>query len=182
MENAKNAGSACFFVRFALISQPVSRLKGRLFVFINPPKFFAMKKLILIFLTVWSFSISFAAAAPSPKEEKENSARWITAAEGDVNARGAWIAFRKDVTLKRVPRSVELTIGADSKYWLWVNGELVVFEGSLKRGPRTGCGYYDVVDVAPYLHKGDNKVAFWPFGFLARGQWPLWTLRRFVCR
>ena len=126
MENAKNAGSACFFVRFALISQPVSRLKGRLFVFINPPKFFAMKKLILIFLTVWSFGISFAAAAPSPKEEQGNTARWITADEGDVNARGAWIAFRKDVTLKRVPRSVELTIGADSKYWLWVNGELVL--------------------------------------------------------
>lgn len=125
-----------------------------------------MKKHLLLLLTVWSFSISFAAAAPSPKEEKENSARWITAAEGDVNARGAWIAFRKDVTLKRVPRSVELTIGADSKYWLWVNGELVVFEGSLKRGPRTGCGYYDVVDVAPYLHKGDNKVAIllWHFG------------------
>ncbi|MFJ3804308.1 discoidin domain-containing protein [Streptomyces sp. NPDC090088] len=57
-------------------------------------------------------------------------------------------------------------IAADSKYWLWVNGTLVVFEGQLKRGPNRTDTYYDELDLAPYLTSGTNTVALlvWYFG------------------
>ena len=57
-------------------------------------------------------------------------------------------------------------IAVDSKYWLWINGKMVVFEGGLKRGPAPGATYYDQVDIAPYLEKGENTIALlvWHFG------------------
>ncbi|GGQ66103.1 hypothetical protein Saso_47820 [Streptomyces asoensis] len=57
-------------------------------------------------------------------------------------------------------------IAADSKYWLWVNGTMVVFEGGLKRGPNRTDTYYDEIDLAPYLKSGGNTVALlvWYFG------------------
>lgn len=92
--------------------------------------------------------------------------KWITTGEQDVNQPNTWIAFRKDVTLKKVPSVAMTRIAADSKYWLWINGELAVFEGSLKRGPNPNDTYYDEIDLAPYLKKGANKIALllWYFG------------------
>ena len=84
---------------------------------------------------------------------------WITANSIAANVAGTWVAFRKDITLETVPATAALKIAADSKYWLWVNGEMVVFEGGLKRGPTPDDTYYDVVDVAPYLQTGKNRVA-----------------------
>lgn len=92
--------------------------------------------------------------------------RWITTAEQDANQPNTWIVFRKDVTLKKAPSVAMTRIAADSKYWLWINGELAVFEGSLKRGPNPNDTYYDEIDLAPYLKKGANKIALllWYFG------------------
>lgn len=57
-------------------------------------------------------------------------------------------------------------IATDSKYWLWINGRLAVFEGQLKRGPNPRDTYYDTVDVTPFLEAGDNVVSIlvWYFG------------------
>ena len=57
-------------------------------------------------------------------------------------------------------------IAADSKYWLWVNGTLVVREGGLKRGPAPGATYADVLDLGPWLTAGPNLLAVqqWYFG------------------
>ena len=92
-----------------------------------------------------------------------------------------WLAFRKDVTLDAAPSSARARIAVDSKYWLWVNGRLVVFEGGLKRGPNPRDSYFDEVELAPYLQKGDNKIALllWYFGkdgfsHLGSGQPQLW--------
>ena len=91
-------------------------------------------------------------------EEKENwSASWIWS-EADPTEENTWTCFRKQVTLKGVPRELIAHISADSKYWLYINGEAVVFEGSAKRGPEKGSGYYDSVDVAPYLRAGENTI------------------------
>lgn len=49
-------------------------------------------------------------------------------------------------------------ISAESKYWLWINGELAIFEGQLKRD-RKNETYFDVVDLAPFLQKGENIIA-----------------------
>ena len=77
-----------------------------------------------------------------------------------------WVAFRKDVCLDKVPASALARIAVDSKYWLWVNGEAVVFEGGLKRGPNPQDSYFDEVELAPYLRKGENQIALllWYFG------------------
>ena len=93
-------------------------------------------------------------------------AHWITADDATVNERNVWIEFRKDVDLKKNVKKAEAKIAADSKYWLWINGECAVFEGGLKRGPNKNDSYYDLVDLAPYLKKGKNdiRLLLWHFG------------------
>ena len=49
----------------------------------------------------------------------------ITTAEAIAD--GEWQCFHKKFVLF-TPKSAELRIAADTKYWLWVNGELVVLE------------------------------------------------------
>lgn len=79
---------------------------------------------------------------------------------------GTWYCFRNTVKLSAVPGSVRLALAADSKYWLWVNGELQVREGGLKRGPNPMDTYCDIVTDLPALRKGENTVAVlvWYFG------------------
>ena len=93
-------------------------------------------------------------------------AKWISADHPECDAPNTWIEFEKSISLKRVPKSAEARIAADSKYWLWVNGRNIVFEGGLKRGPDPSGSYYDVVDLAQYLNKGENKIRIllWHFG------------------
>jgi hypothetical protein len=57
-------------------------------------------------------------------------------------------------------------IAVDSKYWLWVNGRIVIREGGLKRGPDPVSTYRDEVDLASWLRRGENSVAVlvWHFG------------------
>ncbi len=76
------------------------------------------------------------------------SAKWIWAPTSSTNQ---WVAFRRSFTLAAAPSKALTRIAADSKYWLWVNGTLVVFEGGLKRGPNRTDTYYDEIDLAPYL-------------------------------
>jgi hypothetical protein len=57
-----------------------------------------------------------------------------TLKEKEPAAPGTWWCFRNTVTLDEQPRSLELRLAADTKYWLWVNDELQVSEGGLKRG------------------------------------------------
>lgn len=79
---------------------------------------------------------------------------------------GSWYCFRNTVNLKRQPRNVSLHIAADSKYWLWVNGELQVREGGLKRGPNPNNTYCDTIGSLPALKKGQNTITLlvWYFG------------------
>lgn len=94
------------------------------------------------------------------------SAHWITTPEDGADKENTWIAYRRDINLRKTPKEAVATIAADSKYWLWINGQLAVFEGGLKRGPSPTGSYYDKVDLAPYLRKGENKIAvlLWHFG------------------
>lgn len=93
--------------------------------------------------------------------------KWITAPEStNVNTTNRWIAFRKDISINKVPENALARIAVDSKYWLWINGKMVIFEGGLKRGPNPQDTYYDEVDLSGYLKKGENKIAvlLWYFG------------------
>ena len=91
--------------------------------------------------------------------------QWITAADCQ-NTPNTWIILRKTVSIDQVPEPFEARIAADSKYWMWINDSLVVFEGGLKRGPSPEGTYYDVVDLSPYLKEGENTLAvlLWYFG------------------
>jgi alpha-L-rhamnosidase len=99
--------------------------------------------------------------APTPDDSFAASFIWQTA-DGPPNS---WMAFRKRVTLAGVPARATAAIAVDSKYWLWINGRLAVFEGGLKRGPNRSDTYYDEVELAPFLSAGDNTIAvlvwFW---------------------
>lgn len=90
----------------------------------------------------------------------------LSCAEAQAGQSNQWIAFRRDIQLTERPEKAVATIAADSKYWLWINGKLAVFEGSLKRGPNPDDSYFDEVDLAPYLQKGENQIALllWYFG------------------
>lgn len=93
------------------------------------------------------------------------TAKRITADENQ-NESNSWIDFVKTFDLDKVPQQAIASIACDSKYWMWINGELAVFEGQLKRGPTPEDTYYDDVDITSYLRKGQNKIAIllWYFG------------------
>ncbi len=103
-------------------------------------------------------------------------AQWIwQAQDGPANA---WVAFRKTVNISSVPTKVIANIAADSKYWLWINGELVVFEGGVARGPsparpwnrvkeiwklppesKPSNTWYEETDITRHLRSGENTIA-----------------------
>ena len=85
--------------------------------------------------------------------------------QADPNA-NQWTCFRTEIDLEKDPTSAIARIAADSKYWLWINGELAVFEGQLKRGPTPSDTYFDRVDLTKFLRKGKNTIAIllWYFG------------------
>lgn len=116
-----------------------------------------MKKWILTMLFLLA-GIVFASAM-------EWKAKWITPMVNQ-NQPNTWIGFRKQVSVAHLPAEAIAHIAVDSKYWLWINGDIVVHEGGLKRGPNRTDTYYDEVDIAPYLHEGDNTIAIlvWYFG------------------
>lgn len=92
---------------------------------------------------------------------------WL-AGENGVNT---WMCFRKEFDYRCPKNEMEnkeilAQIAVDSKYWLYLNGKLVVREGGLKRGPSRNGTYYDEVDLGAYLQEGRNVIAIlvWHFG------------------
>ncbi len=110
----------------------------------------------------WQGSVPAATAAWAPVRVlgaygRDPWGRGVAGASSDpVNA---WTCYRKDFTLTERPTAAVARIAVDSKYWLWVNGRLAVYEGGLKRGPNPRDTYFDVVDLAPFLQGGSNTVA-----------------------
>jgi len=92
-------------------------------------------------------------------------AKWINT-ERCQSATNTWLIYRKTVNIQQVPQTLTARIAADTKYWLWINDQMIIFEGGLKRGPSPQDTYYDPVEIAPYLKKGENTIAVlvWHFG------------------
>ncbi len=87
-----------------------------------------MKNIILITL-VFLFSGISHSFANSKDDWKAN---WISSSECQ-NTPNTWLAYRKNIDLpKKTKKPVIAKIAVDSKYWLWINGKTVVFEGRLK--------------------------------------------------
>ena len=93
--------------------------------------------------------------------------QWIGLEEKNAStAANTWWCYRAQVELNSLPNAAQALIAADSKYWLWINGELAVFEGGLKRGPTPNDTWFDRIDLRKYLVKGINTFAvlLWHFG------------------
>lgn len=116
-----------------------------------------MKKYLLLLM--------FTFLLISAEAKSDWKAQWINT-EHCQSASNTWLAYRKTITIADVPNTLTAHIAADSKYWLWINGRMVVFEGGLKRGPTPYDTYYDSVEIAPYLVSGENTIAVlvWHFG------------------
>lgn len=101
---------------------------------------------------------------PDVSQADEWKASWIGVK--DPAAPNQWLAFRKTFELKNVPPTAIAKIAADSKYWLWLNGKLVVREGGLKRGPTPQDTYFDEINLNAELQVGSNTLAvlLWHFG------------------
>jgi len=84
-------------------------------------------------------------------------ADWIGVS--DDSQPNSWYCFRDQIELKKAPKEAIAKIACDSKYWLWINDQMVVFEGQLKRGPTPEDTYYDEVELAKFLKKGKNTIA-----------------------
>ena len=94
----------------------------------------------------------------STDEKSDWKAKWIWDKD-NLTEKNVWMCFNKSVTLDEVPEKLIAHISADSKYWLYINGETATFEGSVKRGPDKNSGYYDSVDIAPFLKEGENSIS-----------------------
>lgn len=117
-----------------------------------------MKK-TLIFIACCLLTVSIAEAG------KQWKAKWING-ETVQSQTNLWLCFKKKVALEKVPQELFADIAADSKYWMWINDSLVIYEGAVKRGPTPRDTYYDEVNIAPYLKPGENTISIllWYFG------------------
>ncbi len=79
---------------------------------------------------------------------------------GTVNPPGkeAHGLFRKTLHLEHVPERAPARVTADSRYALFVNGQ-EVSRGPIRSQPRRL--HYDLFDLAPYLHRGENILAIY---------------------
>ncbi len=108
-------------------------------------------RLLAVTLALGTITAEGAGAADAPW-----TAQWIGPAQADSNT---WLCFRKTLTLTTRPATLRARLAVDSKYWLWINGKLVIFEGGLKRGPTPRDTYYDEVEIGPELKRGNNTIA-----------------------
>ena len=93
-----------------------------------------------------------------------NKSKWIW---HDTNfVTNQRVNFFFEVNLSQIPQLAEIEIGCETKYWLFVNGKLAVFDGGLFRESTANCGYFDSVDITPYLKLGKNAITVhvWYYG------------------
>ena len=92
------------------------------------------------------------------------NAKWIWGK--DNKSADQKLVVRKKFYVENVPDVAEAHIACDTKFWLWVNSALVVYEGGVFRESINGCGYAEKVDIAKYLREGENVIAalVWFYG------------------
>lgn len=119
-----------------------------------------MNKFAWILTGIFTLSLLYTTS-----DAHEWQAKWINS-QHQQNKTNSWTIFHKTISLGEDFSEATIHIAVDSKYWLWINGQMVVFEGGLKRGPNNHDTYYDQLNVSKYLRRGENKIAIltWYFG------------------
>lgn len=97
------------------------------------------------------------------------SPSWLDSG-GEKNA-GRTVKFTREINLSSSPTRALLHFSADTRYKLYVNGRRVAV-GPSRSSP--WIWYYDTLDIAPYLHAGDNEICFIVLRYFAasRGAMP----------
>jgi len=122
------------------------------------------EKLLILFLFFYTITLS-------QKKDKQTEsfysdkfwpASWITTPDNDLKAFGVY-HFRKKINLEKKPEHFIIHVSADNRYKLFINETEVV------HGPARGDlenWFYETVDLAPFLHKGENIIAavVWNYG------------------
>jgi hypothetical protein len=90
---------------------------------------------------------------------------WITHADAGTRT-PIVLQFKRELTLERVPPTLPVTVTADNRFILHVNGQRVA------SGPSAGTvksWRFEMVDLAPFLKKGQNEIVatVWNFGEVA---------------
>ena len=101
------------------------------------------------------------------KEEIKEPVEWRGNYIWDSSAEdNTWMCFRKKIEISSIPDKAITQIAVDSKYWLYINDEIVIREGAVKRGETPNSIYYDELDIAPYLRTGENTISMlvWYWG------------------
>lgn len=102
------------------------------------------------------------------------SANWIWDARADepgdsaADSRRVVVALRSSRTIHTVPATAPLRVAAVSRYVLRLNG-VEVARGPVRTSPHLQ--RYDVVDVAPLLHEGDNEIQVLAWRYLDPMPW-----------
>jgi len=125
-----------------------------------------IKSLFVIFFFSASTLLAQNTKLINPALLKSNwSANWIAAPNSPSKEYGVY-HFRKSFSVNVIPNSFVVNVSADNRYRLFVNGKAVC------SGPARGDlynWYYETIDIAPFLVKGNNTIAalVWNMGVLA---------------
>ena len=114
---------------------------------------------IFILITAYNTNISYAEKNGFSGDSKYI---WID----EENSSNSWVCFRKKFEIKEKNKdSYKARIAVDSKYWLYINGKIVIREGGLKRSKKNSI-YYDEIELKDYLIEGENTIGIlvWHFG------------------
>lgn len=137
------------------------------------------KKIFTIIIVALIFIIISGAIIFALKYKKNNEIEAVSSSSEDVTWKASyiwdgnldlnyWLCLRKkfDIQDEEDLSNVIANITVDSKYWLYINDELVIRDGSLKRGRTPTSIYYDQIDISKYLTKGENTIAIlaWHWG------------------
>ena len=99
--------------------------------------------------------LAYYTALEEYKKTDWSGAKWIWASTTSANS---YVAFRKTFNLDAAPEEAVANIAAESKYYLWMNGQLAVLDGASKRGATPYDSFYEQVDLTDYLKKGENTL------------------------
>lgn len=118
-----------------------------------------MKNVSFSFFIFFLLIIFVGCSFQNKRKASHWNAEWIQSSD-ITDTINSWTIFRKELNIINLPNdSILARIAVDSKYWLWINGQMVVREGGLKRGPSPTNTYYDKVAIERYFQEGKNVIA-----------------------
>lgn len=91
-------------------------------------------------------------------------AKWIWTSDNTTPDQR--VIIRKQFEVTKKPAEAVAYVSCETKFWMWLNGKEIVFEGGVFRESIPGCGYAEKIDLAPYLKEGVNTLSalVWFYG------------------